>query len=157
MDSLLPLKNLFFLTLALVSPLAVHAFLHVGDRRLWGRIGLALFLVMTSSAHFLSTERMTLMLPEWVPQRVLLIHLTGVLELALAATLWVPGWTKFAGVAIACMLVIFLPANAYAAWNSLPFGGNALGPAYLLLRVSYQIFVVLWTLWATNLLSHSRT
>ena len=43
------------------------------------------------------------------------------------------------------MLVIFLPANVYAAWNGLHFGGNVVGPTYLLLRVPYQLFVVLWT------------
>jgi uncharacterized membrane protein len=49
------------------------------------------------------------------------------------------------------MLVIFLPANIYASFDSLPFGGNQIGPAYLFVRVPYQIFLVLWTAWATGL------
>jgi uncharacterized membrane protein len=155
MASLQPFQNLIALTLALVAPLAVLALLRFNDRRWAARIGLTLFLLMTSSAHFLSTDRMALMLPEWTPQRPLLIYLTGLLELGLAAGLWVPGWTKIAGGLIAAILLLFLPANIYAAWNSLPFGGNVLGPTYLWFRVPLQFFFMFWALWATGWINRS--
>jgi uncharacterized membrane protein len=95
---------------------------------------------------------MMLMLPDWVPAREMLIYATGVLEISLAIGLWMPGLVQKAGWAIALMLVIFLPANIYASFDSLPFGGNQIGPAYLFVRVPYQIFLVLWTAWSTGLM-----
>jgi uncharacterized membrane protein len=95
-------------------------------------------------------EQMASMLPEWVPQRVALIHVTGLLEIALALGLWISAWTRVVGICIAAMLLLFLPANIYAACSSLPFGGHELGPAYLLVRVPYQLLVIAWVLWATG-------
>jgi uncharacterized protein (DUF2141 family)/uncharacterized membrane protein len=151
-----PYRNLLFLTLVLFLPIMVvrpvsrwfggPAFAY---RRL-ARIGLGFFLLMTSSAHFLNPGGIMLMLPEWVPSRLPIIYATGLLEILLAAALWVPGRTRHAGLAIACMLLLFLPANVYAAWNSVPFGGNELGPGYPWVRIPYQLFLVVWTLWATG-------
>ena len=108
-------------------------------------------LVMTSSAHFISPEPMTMMLPDWVPARIALIYATGILGVVLAAGLWIRGSTQKAGLAIALMLVAFLPANIYAALNSVPYGGAEMGLSYLVVRVPYQIFLVWWTVWATGL------
>ncbi len=159
--SLRPFRNLIALTLALVLPLVIFRSLRrwlpawASDNRLLGRLGLTLLLFMTSSAHFTSTGQMMFMLPDWVPARALLIYATGVLEIALAIALWAPGLVQKTGWAIAIMLVIFLPANIYASLISLPFGGNEIGPGYLVVRVPFQIFLVLWTVWACDLTQKS--
>jgi uncharacterized membrane protein len=57
---------------------------------------------------------------------------------------------------VATTLIIFPPANIYASINSLSFGGNEIGPAYLLVRVPYQVFLVIWTLWATGAVARVR-
>lgn len=161
-DKLQPFGNLIFLTLALVLPLAYFGLprqvrgTRSWDSRFHARVGLTLILFIWSSAHFMSAERLTHMLPDWVPHRLMLIYLTGALELALAVFLWLPSWTRWAGAAIVGMLVLFLPAIVYAAWSSLPFSGNVLGPAYLLVRVPYQLFVAIITLWATGWLGRTR-
>ncbi len=151
-----PYSNLVILTAALLVPpllLRLAAPMLGGwarDPRRLGRIGLTLFLLMTSSAHFLGAERLVLMLPDWVPARLPIVYATGILEVALAGALWLPRRQRALGAAIALMLVAFLPANVYAAWNSLPFGGNVLGPDYLWVRVPYQAALIAWTLWATG-------
>lgn len=160
--TLRPFLNLIAMTLVLVLPLLVCGALRrwlgawASDLRRLGRFGLTLILVMTSSAHFISAEHMMLMLPDWVPARMALIYATGVLELILAIGLWIPRSMQNAGFAIALMLVAFLPANIYAALNSLPYGGAEMGPSYLLVRVPYQIFLVWWTVWATGLTQRRR-
>ncbi len=98
-----------------------------------------------------------LMLPDWVPARLPLIYATGVLEVALAIALWLPGLVQKVGWAIVIMLIVFLPANIYAAITSLPFGGADMGPSYLFVRVPYQLFLVWWTLWATGLFKRLRS
>ena len=152
-----PFLNLIAMTFVLVLPLAVCGTLRrwlgawASDFRRLGRYGLTLLLLMTSSAHFISAEHMTLMLPDWVPAQMALIYATGLLELILAIMLWIPGSVQKAGFAIALMLVAFLPANIYAALYSVPYGSAEMGPSYLLVRVPYQIFLVWWTIWATGL------
>ena len=154
--SIRPFRNLMMLTLVLILPLLVCSGLRrwlgpwASDARRLGRFGLTMFLLMASSAHFTAAEQMMLMLPDWIPARVPLIFATGVLEVILAIGLWIPGFVQRTGWAIALMLVVFLPANIYAAANSLPFGGSEMGLAYLFVRVPYQIFLVWWTLWATG-------
>jgi uncharacterized membrane protein len=154
-ESLRPWQNLILLTIALVGPAIVVAAVQAlrgrtRDLKPAGRLGVTLFLLTTSSAHFMRPEQMASMLPEWVPQRVALIHVTGLLEIALALGLWISAWTRVVGICIAAMLLLFLPANIYAACSSLPFGGHELGPAYLLVRVPYQLLVIAWVLWATG-------
>ena len=156
--SLRPFRNLIALTLLLMLPLVAFRSVRrwlpswASDNQLLGRIGLTLLLLAAASAHFTSTGQMILMLPEWIPARALLIYATGVLEIALAIGLWIPGMMRNAGWAIALMLLVFLPANIYASISSVPFGGNEMGPTYLLVRVPYQILLLLWTLWSTGLI-----
>jgi uncharacterized protein (DUF2141 family)/uncharacterized membrane protein len=160
--SLQPFRNLIMLTLVLVLPLLVCAGLRrwlgpwASDSRRLARFGLTLLLFMTSSAHFANAAQMMLMLPDWVPARMAIIYATGVMEIALAIGLWVPGLTQRVGVAIALMLVCFLPANIYSAMIALPFGGAEIGPSYLLVRIPYQLFLVWWTFWATGFFARSR-
>jgi uncharacterized membrane protein len=68
---------------------------------------------------------MAQMLPAFVPYRVELIYLTGVLELAGAVGLWIPGLAKLTGVCLILMLLGLLPANIYSAFNQVDFGGHA--------------------------------
>jgi uncharacterized membrane protein len=155
-EALRPWQNLIVLTVVLAGPVLVSAALRAlprlsdVDLRTAGRVGITLFLLMTASAHFLRPDQLAIMLPEWVPERIALVYATGVLEIALAIAVWIRPWVQIVGVGIAIMLLLFLPANIYAAWNSLPFGGNELGPPYLLVRVPYQFFVIGWVLWATG-------
>jgi uncharacterized membrane protein len=103
--------------------------------------------VFTSVGHFIQTAPMALMLPPWVPARVPLIYATGVLELAIAVGFFVPRTRRLAGWAAAAVLVLFLPANVYAALNHVPMGGHAWGPQYLLIRIPVQIMILLWVYW----------
>lgn len=154
--ALRPYQNLIILTLALTLPLILFTGLRgwlgawAADKRLLGRIGLTLFLLITSSGHFASADQMQAMLPNWAPFRLLIIYATGLLELGLAALLWLGGTRRLAGAGIAAILLLFLPANIYAAMNSLPFGGNEMGPNYLFLRVPYQFALIWWALWSSG-------
>ncbi len=109
-----------------------------------GRAGLSLFLVVTSSGHFLQTAAMAEMLPPVVPFRIELIYLTGVLELLGAVGVWLPHLDRLAGLALMLMMVGLLPANIYSAFNYVPFGGHDLGPVYLLVRVPFQLLLIWW-------------
>jgi uncharacterized membrane protein len=113
-------------------------------------VGLSLFFIFTSIGHFIRTEAMAAMLPPSVPYRVELIYLTGVLELLGAIGVWIPHLVRLTGFFLILMLIGLLPANVYSAINRVDFGGHDAGPAYLLVRVPFQLFVNWWTYFATE-------
>ena len=78
-----------------------------------------------------------------------LVYATGVLELAIAIALTLPETRRAAGWMAATVLVLFFPANIYAAINHVPMGGHAWGPAYLLVRAPLQLAILAWVYWFT--------
>jgi uncharacterized membrane protein len=154
--------QLLFLLLLLVGP---YALLTLAGRQFGSlrfspparaRIGLSLFFAFTALGHFVRTEAMAEMLPPSVPNRLELIYLTGVLELLGAAGVWAPRLRRLTGVCLILMLLGVLPANVYAAVNRVAFGGHELGPAYLLVRVPFQLLVVWWVYFAAVRTPRSR-
>jgi uncharacterized membrane protein len=114
-----------------------------------GVAGLVLLFLFTASGHFVATQAMAEMLPPFVPARVPLVYLTGLLEIALALGIALPATRRLAGLAVIATLVLFFPANVYAAFAQVEMGGHAWGPAYLLVRAPLQALLVAWTWWFT--------
>jgi uncharacterized membrane protein len=119
------------------------------DLRGAAAIGLGTLFLFTGTGHFVQTEPMTQMMPPWVSERELRVHLTGILEFAVALGFFLPWPRRLAGWAAAIMLMLFFPANIYAAINYAPMGGHAWGPLYLLIRAPLQIIILLWVYWFT--------
>lgn len=106
--------------------------------------GLGLLFLFTASGHFVQTQPMSQMLPPWVPAREALVYATGVLEIVIGLGFFSARWRRAAGWAAAAVLVGFFPANVYAAFQHVPMGGHAWGPAYLLIRAPLQLFILGW-------------
>jgi uncharacterized membrane protein len=119
------------------------------DGRGAAAVGLGILFVFTGIGHFVQTEPMAQMLPPWVPGRVTLVYLTGLLEFAIAAGFFFPKTRLIAGWTAAAVLVLFFPANIYAAFHHVPMGGHAWGPVYLLIRAPLQLIILLWVYWFT--------
>ena len=112
-----------------------------------GIIGLVLVLLLTASAHFFTPQALAAMLPPFVPLRPALVYLTGVLEIALALGIALPATRRVAGLAAMATLILFFPANVYAAFAHVDVGGHAWGPVYLLIRAPLQALLIAWTWW----------
>ena len=89
------------------------------------------------------------MLPPWLPFRHALVYATGLLEWLLAVGLLVPRLRRTAGWSCIACLILFLPANVYAAINAVGMGGHLWGPVYLLIRVPLQGLLIGWAYWFT--------
>ena len=89
-------------------------------------------------------------MPPAIPYRVELIYLTGVLEFLGAIGVWIRGLMKLTGVCLILMLIGVLPSNIYSAINHVEFGGHGAGPAYLLFRVPFQLFLIWLAYFATE-------
>jgi uncharacterized membrane protein len=69
-------------------------------------------------------DKMSAMLPPFVPYRIQIIYLTGVLEILGAIGVWIAPLMKLTGLCLIVMLICFLPANNYSAMNHVNFGGH---------------------------------
>lgn len=69
----------------------------------------------------------------------------GVLNIATGC--FVPKFRRLAGQSAALVLILFFPANIYAAYNHVPMGGHAWGLGYLLIRTPLQLAILAWTFW----------
>lgn len=112
--------------------------------KLCGCIALAAMFVMTGISHFVMSDDMIRMLPDQVPARIWIIYLSGAVELLFAIGLLIPGCSRLTGKMIILFLLLVFPANVYAAFNSVEFGGNVNGPLYLLFRAPLQVLLILW-------------
>jgi uncharacterized membrane protein len=114
------------------------------SRSLRGRISLAALFVFTGISHFVMPEEMAQLLPAWIPLRMELIAVTGVLEIMGAIGLVIPHLARVASIALILFLLGVLPANIYGALNHVAFGAHELGAVYLLARIPFQLFLMGW-------------
>lgn len=145
------MKNILLLTFLLLLPFVGALLLNrirkkeVVSLRFATQLGLALVLFTTGTAHFVQADGMMKLLPPWVPLANELILLTGVLEIAAAVGLLVE---RMAGPTARCLILFFIvvfPANIWAAFNHVDYGGHSLGPAYLLVRGPLQVLLIVWS------------
>lgn len=136
------LLSVFILTLVITK--LVHKEFRYA---LSGRIAMAAMLVTTGLAHFAFAKGMSMMLPDFVPARVMVVYITGIMELAAAVGLLLPRYVKLTGRLLIVFFVLLLPANIYAAFNHVnletaTYDGD--GPAYLWFRIPLQVFFIGW-------------
>jgi uncharacterized membrane protein len=117
------------------------------DLRDAAAFGLAMLFAFTGSGHFADTDSMVQMLPSWVPARMLLVYLTGIFEFGIATGFLLRKSRRAAGCIAAALLILFFPANVYAAIHHVPQGGHAWGPIYLLIRAPVQLLILFWNYW----------
>jgi uncharacterized membrane protein len=147
------MKQIAIILALLLIPYWLLGFARVRNE-LRGRISLALVFLFTGIGHFVKTAEMAQMLPGWVPNREVIIQLTGVLELAAAAALLAPRWSRAAGIFLCIFLVAVFPANIYAAIERVDFGGHGAGVVYLAVRLPLQLLLIGWTWWHAVRLPH---
>ncbi|GGY51151.1 DoxX family protein [Streptomyces omiyaensis] len=116
--------------------------------------GLAVMLVFTASAHFVPADfgpmpghaDLVAMVPPFVPLPHLAVYVTGVLELAGAAGLLRASTRPAAGLGLAALFVLMLPANIHAAVSDVPFDGGPATPLWF--RIPEQLLFIGIALWA---------
>lgn len=118
------------------------------DFALSARVAMSIMLVFTAMGHFAFTKGMSLMVPEFIPNKEGIVYLTGIMEILLATGLLVPRLKVISGWALIILLILMLPANIHASINNVnyqkgTFNGNGL--SYLWFRIPLQAFFVFWT------------
>ncbi|MFB4282534.1 MULTISPECIES: DoxX family protein [unclassified Nonomuraea] len=121
-----------------------------GTWRVSAAHGLAVMLVVTASAHFVPAgvtfmpnhADMVAIVPPFVPFPAFMVYASGVLELAGAAGLVLESTRRAAGVALAVLFVLLLPANVHA----VAAGSELASPLWQ--RIPEQALYIGVALWA---------
>ena len=73
-----------------------------------GRIALAVPFLMFGMGHLTGADKMSMMVPSWLPGGVFWVYLTGLAELAAALSLVSGFFTKWAGLGIAVLMLTYV-------------------------------------------------
>ncbi|TEW51474.1 DoxX family protein [Psychromonas algicola] len=106
--------------------------------------GLGIAFIFFFIGHIVRAQGMTEMLPTWVPFRLALIYITGLLELLIGIALFVPRYQSIATKLAIIVFIVFFPANIYSALNYIGLGGHQWGPVYLIIRGPLQLVLIGW-------------
>lgn len=95
------------------------------------RGGLAAMFAVAATAHF-GRSRIALirMVPEGLPNRPLIVTVTGLLEIAGVVGLIVPETARLTAICLAALLVVIAPATVSPARHANPAGGNPASPRW---------------------------
>jgi uncharacterized membrane protein len=113
-----------------------------------GRIAMSAMLLFTALGHFVFTKGMSMMLPEFVPFKTEAVYFTGLLEIAAAIGLLIPGFRILTAWLLIAFFIIILPANIYAAIKEVDYQKGTYdgsGITYLWFRIPLQILFIVWT------------
>ena len=111
------------------------------------RYALAVMFTFTGISHFTKLKHdMVRMMPAIFPKPLLLVYITGVLELLGAAGLLVPATRMAAGVGLILFLLGVFPANVKAAREKVLLNTRPATPLWLRLPMQVLFIALIW--WA---------
>lgn len=135
------------LSVFVIALLTIRSTTKGWDYRRAARFGMSAMLLFSALGHFMYADGMKMMIPEAIPFRLLIVYVTGVLEILFAITLFVPGLKFFTAWAIVVFLILILPMNIYAAYHKVDISSatyNGKGLDYLWFRVPLQFLFIFW-------------
>jgi uncharacterized membrane protein len=110
---------------------------------------LAVMFVFTATAHFNKMKHdLARMIPAYFPRPLLIVYVTGVLELLGAAGLLLPAFRRLAGICLIALLIGMFVANLNAAHQGVTLRGKP--PTPLWLRAPMQVLFIALLWWSTQ-------
>jgi len=130
-----------------IALLATKIFNHHWNVIFAGNAAMSVMLLFTASGHFAFPKGMSMMIPQFIPFKTALVYLTGLVEIAGAIGLLMPGIRWITSLLLIIFFILILPANIYAALQRVDYQkgtkeGN--GPKYLWFRIPLQLFFIAW-------------
>lgn len=147
------MKPLFVLLFVFLISIGIQKLLLKNiNYSLSGRIAMCAMLLFTALGHFLFTEGMSKMIPDFIPLKSPVTILTGVLEIVIAIGLLFPNYQKTTGWILIAFLLLMLPANIKASLENLNYQTGTYdgkGLFYLWFRIPLQVFFIAWVYFFT--------
>jgi len=112
-----------------IGAAGVHALASWQDS---ARYALVVMFIFTATAHFNKMKHdLARMIPAYFPRPLLIVYITGVLELLGAAGLMLPQFRRLAGICLIALLVGMFIANVNAAQRHVILRGKQATPLWL--------------------------
>ena len=108
----------------------------------------AIFFVLSGINHFIHTAFYVGIVPPYLPWPVLLVYLSGVLEIVLGVLLLVPKFSSGAAWGMMLLLIAVFPANIHMAINHHLYPEHSVTTLWL--RLPLQFVLIAWAYWYTR-------
>jgi uncharacterized membrane protein len=129
-----------------VGAAGVHALASWQDS---ARYALVVMFIFTATAHFNKMKHdLARMIPPYFPRPLLIVYITGVLELLGAVGLMLPAFHTLAGICLIALLVGIFIANVNAAQRGVTLRGKPPTPLWLRAPMQILFMALLW--WSTR-------
>jgi len=112
-----------------------------------GNMAMGVMLLFTAIGHFKFKTSMAAMIPLFIPKKVEIILITGVLEILFAIALQIESIRYYTGFAVMLFLLAVVPSNIYAAKHRINYEDlykPGPGIKYLWFRIPFQLFLIAW-------------
>jgi uncharacterized membrane protein len=143
------MKPLIVLTVSfLISVFVLRIINKEYNVALAARISMSIMLVFTALGHFLFSQGMALMVPDIIPFKLVIVYVTGVLELLFAVGLHIEKYREFTAWSLILFLTLMVSANINASILELNYQTgeyNGKGLMYLWFRIPLQALFIVWT------------
>tara|TARA_R110002049_G_scaffold137671_3_gene297688 strand:- start:6833 stop:7204 length:372 start_codon:yes stop_codon:yes gene_type:complete len=110
------------------------------------KILLAIFMVYAGVQHFLKPTLFLPFVPDFLPLTMVMVYLSGVLEIVLGVLLLLPKFAKWGATGILGLMVIFLPIHIWDVFSDQPAIGST---EAAMIRLPIQ-FVIIGLAWAVR-------
>ena len=114
------------------------------------RIAMAVFLAAGFVLHLKATDQLVAITPGWVPYPREVVLITGLIELAGAVALLVPGLRRVTGIALAIYVIAVWPANFKHAFAHIVTPPIPDSWWYHAPRLALQPVIAWWALFSTR-------
>jgi uncharacterized membrane protein len=117
------------------------------EMALAARIGISIMFLFTALGHFMFTDGMAMMLPDFIPFKKELIYVTAFIEIIGAIALHIVPLRPIVSWLLILFLILIIPSNIKASIEQISYqkgtyDGNGL--LYLLFRIPLQILFIAW-------------
>jgi len=114
------------------------------------RIAMAVFFAAGFVLHLKATDQLVAITPDWVPYPREVVLITGLIELAGAVALLVPGLRRATGIALAIYVIAVWPANFKHAFAHIVTPPIPDSWWYHAPRLALQPVIAWWALFSTR-------
>ncbi|MEO9891136.1 hypothetical protein [Aurantibacter sp.] len=111
------------------------------------RIAMSMLLLFTALGHFLFTEGMAMMIPDFIPFKKELVYATAIIEILAAFALHIAQLRVITAWLLILFFILIIPANIKAAIESINYQNGTYtgkGVNYLWFRIPLQFLYITW-------------
>ena len=108
---------------------------------------LAVVFIVVGLVHFVSTDKMMLFMPQWMPMKHFGVIASGILEVILGIGLLIPRFRTMAAMGVLVLLVLYIPLHIIDLNRNIPVIGSK---AIAWIRLPVQLIMILMAYLATR-------